>query len=409
VIGAGLAGLAAAATAAKGGASTVVLDARSPGGRARTATREGFTFNLGPHALYRRGEGMRVLQTLGVEPVGSEPPLSQYKLLIDGALHRMPVSPGSLLRTTALGTRSKASLSKLLAWLPRLDARKHAGISVDDWIAEQSLRPDADAVLRALLRIGTYCNDFSDLSADTAIFQMQRAASGGVLYLDGGWTQLVDGLRGGLDVRTRTRVDSVRSTARHVEVTTPAETFHARTAVVAAGTPLAALGLLGALPGWTDIGDPLTGAVLDLGVRGLPSPGYVLGVDEPIYGTTQSPPARQAPAGNSVVTVIRYGARNAAEDRRDLDAWLPHLGVDREAIAVERFLARMVVVGAVPRAVNGGLAGRPAVHATGMPNVFLAGDWVGPDGHLADASLASGHAAGLAALRAPRRSATMVA
>lgn len=38
--------------------------------------------------------------------------------------------------------------------------------------------------------------------------------------------------------------------------------------------------------------------------------------------------------------------------------------------------------------------------ASGLPRVFLAGDWVGPDGVLADAALASGHAAGLAALRA---------
>ena len=34
--------------------------------------------------------------------------------------------------------------------------------------------------------------------------------------------------------------------------------------------------------------------------------------------------------------------------------------------------------------------------------MFLAGDWVGPTGLLADAALASGHAAGHAALGAPQ-------
>jgi hypothetical protein len=68
----------------------------------------------------------------------------------------------------------------------------------------------------------------------------------------------------------------------------------------------------------------------------------------------------------------------------------------------------MNVVGAIPRARNGGLAGRPAIDATAMPNVFLAGDWVGSKGCLSDASFASGFAAGRAAVQAAERSATMV-
>jgi hypothetical protein len=47
-----------------------------------------------------------------------------------------------------------------------------------------------------------------------------------------------------------------------------------------------------------------------------------------------------------------------------------------------------------------------------MPGVLLAGDWVGPDGMLVDASFASGHAAGLRAAAAggsvPTAAATMV-
>jgi hypothetical protein len=49
--------------------------------------------------------------------------------------------------------------------------------------------------------------------------------------------------------------------------------------------------------------------------------------------------------------------------------------------------------------------------STGVPNVLLAADWVGPDGMLADAAFASGHAAGLraaAACGATTTRATMV-
>jgi thioredoxin reductase len=47
------------------------------------------------------------------------------------------------------------------------------------------------------------------------------------------------------------------------------------------------------------------------------------------------------------------------------------------------------------------------VTATGLPGVFLAGDWVGAEGLLADASLASGMAAALAATGRRPASATM--
>ena len=71
VIGGGLAGMAAATVAARAGARVEVLEARSaPGGRARTADRDGFLVNEGAHALYRGGEGLAVLRELGVEPDG---------------------------------------------------------------------------------------------------------------------------------------------------------------------------------------------------------------------------------------------------------------------------------------------------------------------------------------------------
>lgn len=396
VIGGGLAGLTAAATARAAGASVVVLEGQEPGGRARVTEREGFTFNLGAHALYLGGEAMDVLTRLGIRPQGSPPPLRQYRLLMDGHLHAMPSGPGSLLRTTALTARSKAKLAAFLARLPKLDPPALAGRSVDDWIGDLDLRDDGAAVFRALLRIGTYADDFSTFDAGAAAQQLQWAAAKGVLYLDGGWAQLIDGLRRQVEVRSGVKVRSVTDAGA---VETDAGTFHGRAVVVAAGPPAACASVLPTDPGWGDLGDPLYAAALDVGVRGVPAPGYVLGVDVPVYGTRQSPPARQAPAGHSVVAVLRYGTSNAADDRTQLEGWLPHLGVEPEAVVTSRFLARMAVVGASPRAANGGLAGRPAVSATGVEGTFLAGDWVGPHGHLADAAFASGEAAGRAAAR----------
>ena len=69
----------------------------------------------------------------------------------------------------------------------------------------------------------------------------------------------------------------------------------------------------------------------------------------------------------------------------------------------------MVVTGAIPTAANGGLAGRPGAEVPGLPGAFVAGDWVGPVGMLADAALASGvHAGRLAAARSVRIAAAEV-
>jgi hypothetical protein len=106
-----------------------------------------------------------------------------------------------------------------------------------------------------------------------------------------------------------------------------------------------------------------------------------------------------APSGGAVVCALRYGARSAALDRPDLEELVALAGVRADDVVTDRFLASMTVTGTQPLARLGGLAGRPGVDATGTDGLFLAGDWVGPDGLLADASLASGRSAGLAARR----------
>jgi phytoene dehydrogenase-like protein len=313
------------------------------------------------------------------------------------------------MRTTALGARGKAQLARLLGLLPRIDAAKLEGRSVSDWFAGQSLRPDTEALARAVLRLSTYVADQDHFGADAAVAQLQSAAKAGVIYLDGGWGQLVDSLTRLVEVRRGTTVRGLDAAAGKVAVRTDDGVVTARSVVLAAGTPDATRSMLPTDPGWGDLGEPVTAACLDVGVARVPTPGYVLGVDQPLYGTTQSPPARQAPDGQGVVAIIRYQARSAAEDRPQLEGHLGQIGVDEADIRASRFLARMVVTGVLPRADRGGLRGRPAVTATGMPGVFLAGDWVGPVGLLADASLASAREAATAALRRRSPSATMVA
>lgn len=409
VIGSGIAGLAAGATAARGGASTVVLEAHQPGGRARTTERDGFVFNHGVHAFFVGGPGMAVLESLDVRLRGAPPPMHEYMLLAGGSQHLLPVGVESLQQTTYLDATDKAQFGALAGRMAAITPASLQGLSVSDWLDDQDLRPKVDAVVRALFRLSTYVADLDQLAADAAIVQQQTAARAGVLYLDDGWAQLVASLRARVDVRPSVTVRGVEGDATGVAVHTDDGTLRAAAVIVASGTPQAARMLLPEDPGWGLLGDSITAACLDIGLRGVPSTGYLVGIDEPLYGTTQSPPARQAPEGSAVVGVIRYGARNAVVDRADLEAHVRQMGVADDDVVVRRFLARMVVSGAMPIAATGGLAGRPSVTATGLPRIFLAGDWVGMDGLLSDAALASGHAAALRALRASGSSVDLVA
>ncbi len=394
VVGAGLAGLAAATAARQTGSRVLVVEAHHPGGRARTVDQDGFTFNLGAHALYRLGAGTKVLTALGVTPVGVAPPLARYQALAGGRLHAFPTGPASLLRTSALGARSKVQLAALLGRLPRLRPEPLNHVPLAEWLAGHHLRPDAESVLRALLRLSTYSDDVDRCSAGAALGQLQMAVTGGVLYLHGGWAQLVGGLSRSLTLRTGVEVKGIDHRGDRVEVRTSEGILTAHRVVVANGGPAAVRRLLASEPDWGGLGPPVTAACLDLGLSRVPEPGYVLSLDDPLYATVQSPPARQAARGGAVMAIIRYGARSATQDRPQLEELMTTAGAGRDDVVVRRFLAHMTVSNALPLASSGGLAGRPAVGDTGVPGVTMAGDWVGPVGLLADASLASGYAAG---------------
>jgi phytoene dehydrogenase-like protein len=82
VIGGGLSGLIAATLMARAKVPTLLVEkAAALGGRASTRDKHGFKFNLGPHALYRKGQLSRTLGELGVAPAAGsrpEPEASPY-------------------------------------------------------------------------------------------------------------------------------------------------------------------------------------------------------------------------------------------------------------------------------------------------------------------------------------------
>ncbi|WCO66641.1 FAD-dependent oxidoreductase [Iamia majanohamensis] len=408
VLGGGLAGLAAAATAARAGASVALVEPHPLGGRARADVVDGFTLNRGPRALYLDGEGAAVLDALGVPwRSGGPPRLDGGLALRAGRTHTFPTGPGSLLRTGLLSGAERLRAAALLARLSRPDRRGRdrdlVGRTVGSWLEEVAPSPALADLLAAVVRLTTYVEAPAELDAHAAVTQVRRGLGAGVRYLDGGWQSLVDALAGIVATAGGVQVAS-RATAVHeddggVEVETAEGTVRARAAVVALGSPGAAAALLGGRPeGWPTEDRPATAACLELGLRRDPAHPFLLGADEPVYLSTHAPPARLAPPGGAVVHLLRYHGpdedQSAADQRARLRQVAAEAGIGDDDVVVARFQARMVVTAALPRAGSGGLAGRPPVAVPGRPRTALAGDWVGPAGMLADAALASGAAAG---------------
>lgn len=383
VAGAGLAGLAAGATAALAGARVIILESSLAGGRARTRRRDGFQFNDGPHALYQDGPGARVLSRLGVAMRGHAPPLRRAQALIDGALLPFPAA------------QNAAVIAEVADAIPD----KWAGVSAAEWIESAGFRGDAAMLAAARVRVTTYVADLDQLPASLAISQMQLAQRG-ASYLDDGWQQLVRGLAAtasgaGADIRQHSRVERVAGRPGAWEVHTAPEVIRAAAVVIAVGSPAATVRLLPAEPQWEAPGSPVLVACLDMGLR-CADTYFVLGLDQPLYLSSHAPPGDLAPAGCGLVQLMRYGATRPAADRAELETLATAVGIRSDQVAVDRFLPRMTAAHHLPSPAQG-MAGRPSVAVPCSPGVFIAGDWVGSAGWLADCSLTSGERAGLLA------------
>jgi phytoene dehydrogenase-like protein len=423
VVGGGLAGLAAGAIAARAGKSVVVLDkGRFVGGRATTQMKQGFFFNQGPHALYRGGTAIGVLASLDIEPAGGAPNIGGSFAWDGGRLHTLPGGLVSLLTTSLFPLGGKLELGRFFVRLPRTDPRPLDGTSVESWLAATFREGAVARFLRAFIRLSTYAADSQRMSAGVAIRQMRAALGKGVLYLDSGWQTLVDALEertraAGGHVSAGARVAAIEPSARGYCVRLAGGADIAARAVIVAVAPAAAAEIVasGKHDGLRRRAEgvlPVRAACLDLALSAVPRPQrkFALGIDRPLYFSLHSASARLAPQGGALIHTAKYLGADAADDESDAAAELEGL-IDRlqpgwRDVTVERrFLPSMIVANDLPTAKGGGLAGRAAVELEDLRGIYLAGDWVGHQALLADASLASARAAGELAIAHVGRSA----
>lgn len=160
------------------------------------------------------------------------------------------------------------------------------------------------------------------------------AISGGVIYLDGGWQTLVNGL--------------------------VAEAQDAKVRIVK-------------------------------GKRVVP---VAFGIDSPLYLSVHSASAILAPKSGALIHLLKYVSpsieSNPIKDESDLEYLLDVVQPGWRTLVVRRrFLPNMIVSNALVTAEQGGTPGRPDTRVPNTDNLYIVGDWVGPEGLLADASFSS--------------------
>lgn len=437
VVGGGLAGLAASIFLARGGCSVTLFEKRRLlGGRAITHLRHGYRFNLGGHAFYKHGVGASVCRDLGV-PIRGGLVKAKGVALLNGHEQKLPTGVGSLLTTSLLSLRGKSELAFALLRVRGKNGANVGDITVREWLDRTFNDERARNVMEALLRLATYSDHAEEASASLSLAQM-RAALRGTIYVDEGWQRIVDSLHSaavsaGVHFVSSSRVVGVvqDGAVRAVELgglevdadlhntqsialpelrpddvegpLIPAEN------VVLAVDPMTAYELAGNVGVSWPKASPVTAACLDVALRTLPNPKqtFALGIDQPLYFSVHSQFAQLTPKGGALIHLAKYrketratnqeiegGATTINDDERTLEALLDRLQPGwRDVLVHRRFLPSMTVSNAIVTPSSP----RPPV-TTPVKGLYLAGDWVGSEGLLSDASLASARAAAKAIL-----------
>jgi phytoene dehydrogenase-like protein len=419
VVGGGIAGLATAIYLARAGFTVTLFEKRRHlGGRAVTHLRHGYRFNLGPHALYQRGSGAAVLRELGIPIRGGVPANSGFALF-GGERFRLPASPLAMLTTGLFGARQKFEAGKLMLRIrrgrqqvddPSMTARQWLDANTTDALVRQ--------FIEATMRLTSYCNDVDSMSAAAALAQV-RLGMRGVIYLDEGWQKMVDALHStavtsGVNFVTSSRVVSIDHDERVRGVVIGGldeHDFHAdesvalrpqsrgaergaripADAVVMAIDPITARGMLRSAP-WSEGYAPVVAGCLDVALSNLPQPKNLLavGIDQPYYYSVHSRWAQLTPKGGALIHLMRYGGGDEQELETLLDELQPGW---RGVLVYKRFMPSLIVSNAIP-----GVVPRPS-SKTAIAGLYLAGDWVGDEGMLSDAALASARAAATSCVR----------
>ncbi len=182
VIGAGYAGMSAAALLAHAGKNVIVLEESGAiGGRAQSHRDDrGYLREYGSHShrLGHKGIANEVFRRLG-EEIDFLPEAKDAKLIFRGKLWDRPEGPMGFLKTPMLSLRARIVLLALLAKIKKADSRLWYDKTLLNFYQTAFHHPEVEAFL-PFLGMTVMCPDPHKVSAGEVIDFLQRALAAGV-------------------------------------------------------------------------------------------------------------------------------------------------------------------------------------------------------------------------------------
>lgn len=405
IVGGGLAGYVAATYLARTDLSILVLEKGGRlGGRAGTNKIKQQYLNVGPHALAKKGIAKSVLEELGIRLSGKSPKVGG--ILVENDLeYAAPFSPLELFTTRLLNPRERMEWIAVLWKVMNTNPDNLAEQTFQQWVTQVAYSERCKQLLHVLGRLSTYCNAPETASAKVMLSSMKQAMKG-VLYLDGGWQTIIGQLHrkavsSGVQVRTRTPVKQIVPLEQdHFKlILVNDEDIHAKYVICTTG-PQELDKMLNETMSldqkrFLDQITAVRGATLDLALTQLPDPGnlFAMGLTDPLYYSVHSTYARLSDDPKNVVLhVFKYHhPADQVDEKRikdELEQLLDQLQPGwQQYMITKRFIPDITVNQRLPQV---GDEQKLQRFKTGVPGVYIAGDWASPHSILSDAAVSSG-------------------
>ncbi|KGR79412.1 phytoene desaturase family protein [Ureibacillus manganicus] len=413
IIGGGLSGLVGANCLTQSQLSVLVIEkGKKFGGRARTDSINNQLFNIGPHALYKKGEAKSILEQLGIELHGKSPKLGG--LLIDEKVkYSAPFNPIGVFTTCFFNWKERMQWIKALVKILNTKTDSISQQSFLQWVEGVSSSKSVQTVLLSLGRLATYCHAPAHVSAKVIVTQL-KAVMSGVIYLDGGWQSMIDqlynkALMKGTEVRSHQTVKQIlpmfseKDTAFDITLAN-GESISTRNIISTTG-PRELLKMLGeyapsVMKDFFAQMEPVKGATLDVALTKLPDPSklFALGIHAPLYYSVHSTYAQLSEHSNNVILhVYKYLQPDELVEAKsvqlELEQFLETIQPGWKQYEItSRFIPYITVNERLPL-VGDELrleSSKPAV-----PGLYLSGDWTSPYSILSEAAVSSAQQAAI--------------
>ncbi|QFF98477.1 NAD(P)/FAD-dependent oxidoreductase [Psychrobacillus glaciei] len=405
IVGGGIAGFVAANFLAKTDLSILILEkGKIVGGRSRTDRIREQYFNLGPHALYKKGKAKSILEELDVQLKGKPPKLGGI-LVEKNMEYAAPFTPLGLFTTSLLNWKERIEWARVLMKVISINTEKLAQQTFEQWVQQTAGSEKVQSLLYLLGRLATYCHAPEKASAKLMVSNM-KIAMGGVLYLDGGWQTIIDQLHkkaviSGVQVKSRTVVKQIESVEHDYFnlVLANDEEIHGKYVICTTG-PHELIKMLGEkinLPQREFFSQITTvrGATLDVALTQLPNPKrlFAMGITDPFYFSVHSNYARLSyDAKSSILHVFKYHYPDEPIEgkkvRNELELFLEKLQPGwQKHVITSRFIPQITVNQRLPQI---GDEQKLSRFKTEIPGLYIAGDWASLDSILSVGAVSSG-------------------